>query len=147
MMSLAERSRAAVRQLQTHLKTLASPSVLLVEHDRDDLFLTKRQLLQHAPLLHITEARTAELAVASVRASHFDLVLLDLQFDGMTGVEVFKLLRSERPLVSVAILTGLADDAGLVKQALETGVEIILRKPISPRALELIFGPIAAHEE
>jgi len=73
------------------------------------------------------------LAVEAARASHPDLVILDIMLPGLDGFEVCKLLRREST-VPILMLTARDDEIDRVV-GLEVGADDYLTKPFSMREL------------
>jgi CheY-like chemotaxis protein len=57
------------------------------------------------------------------------VVLLDLRMPGMSGAEVFRILRTKDPSIPVVFVTG-ADDEEMAKQLLRQGATDYVRKPV-----------------
>jgi phosphate regulon transcriptional regulator PhoB len=75
-------------------------------------------------------------ALAEVRSSHPDLVVLDLMLPGLGGLEVCRRLRAEPATASlpVIMLTAKADEVDRVV-GLELGADDYVVKPFSPKEL------------
>jgi two-component system phosphate regulon response regulator PhoB len=120
----------------------AGPSarVLLVDDDRDIRDVVGAML--DAVGLLVESATSAEEALERVRGSAFDLVVLDWNLPGMTGIELCRLIRRD-PAVStlpVLFLTAHASSKDVV-EAFASGADDYVVKPF--RAPELgarIFG-------
>lgn len=85
-------------------------SILLVEDDPDDAYLTREALYRHNPDIHLSvidNGRTALLSLRDGRTREPDLVLLDLNLPGMSGSEVLAEIKSDPQLrgIPVVILT------------------------------------------
>jgi CheY-like chemotaxis protein len=75
------------------VKELAGCRVLLVEDDDDSRFLLAAGLARYGAV--ITEASSGTQALASVAAAPPDVLVSDLQLDGMHGTELMQRLRSQ----------------------------------------------------
>jgi two-component system phosphate regulon response regulator PhoB len=120
----------------------AGPSarVLLVDDDRDIRDVVGAML--DAVGLLVESATSAEEALERVRGSTFDLVVLDWNLPGMTGVELCRLIRRDPQLstLPVLFLTAHASSKDVV-EAFASGADDYVVKPF--RAPELgarIFG-------
>jgi two-component system phosphate regulon response regulator PhoB len=120
----------------------AGPSarVLLVDDDRDIRDVVGAML--DAVGLLVESATSAEEALERVRRSSFDLVVLDWNLPGMTGIELCRLIRRDPALstLPVLFLTAHASSKDVV-EAFASGADDYVVKPF--RAPELgarIFG-------
>jgi len=75
----------------------------------------------------VTCAYTGADGIAAYEASHPDLVLLDLRLPDMTGFDVYARIREHSPVV---IMISGHGDVPLAVQALQSGAENFLTKPI-----------------
>src|SRR2546422_10947426 len=88
----------------------ASPRVLLV--DDHDLFRTGlRNLLEEEGVDVVGEAAAGDDALRYVRELQPDVVVMDLNMPGMTGVEATKKIIAYAPLTRVVVLTISDQDA------------------------------------
>jgi excisionase family DNA binding protein len=76
----------------------------------------------------VLTAGSGEGALAIVKGSNVDLVVLDLAMPGMNGVDTFRAIRSLRPALPVLIVTGYPD-SDLMAQAFEIGAFTMISKP------------------
>ncbi len=83
----------------------------------------------------VVEAGDGETALAVVRESTPDLVVLDLMLPGIDGIEVCRRLREDSD-VPVVMLTALGEETDRVI-GLEVGADDYVTKPFSPRELAL----------
>lgn len=110
--------------------------VLLVD-DQALLRATFRLLIDSAPDLEVVaEAGTGALAVDAVRATHVDLVLMDLRMPEVDGIEATRMITADPDLahVKVLVLTTFEED-DLVLAALRAGASGFLGKGVSPQGL------------
>jgi two-component system phosphate regulon response regulator PhoB len=114
--------------------------VLLVDDDRDIRDVVGAML--DAVGLTVESASSGEEALERVRTSAFDLLVLDWNLPGMTGVELCRLLRRDPDLATLPVLflTAHASSKDVV-EAFASGADDYVVKPF--RAPELgarIFG-------
>jgi two-component system, OmpR family, phosphate regulon response regulator PhoB len=114
--------------------------VLLVDDDQDIREVVGAML--DAVGLTVDAATSAEEALERVRAEAFDLVVLDWNLPGMTGIELCRLIRKDKKLsrLPVLFLTAHASSRDVV-EAFASGADDYVVKPF--RAPELgarIFG-------
>jgi len=117
-----------------------SARVLLVDDDRDIREVVGAML--DAVGLAVEGATSGEEALERVRKSSFDLIVLDWNLPGMTGVELCRLIRKDKVLstLPVLFLTAHASSSDIV-EAFASGADDYVVKPF--RAPELgarIFG-------
>jgi two-component system phosphate regulon response regulator PhoB len=117
-----------------------SARVLLVDDDRDIREVVGAML--DAVGLTVESATSAEEALERVRASTFDLLVLDWNLPGMTGIELCRLVRRDPDLATLPVLflTAHASSRDVV-EAFASGADDYVVKPF--RAPELgarIFG-------
>ncbi|MGB8259741.1 MAG: response regulator transcription factor [Terracidiphilus sp.] len=83
---------------------------------------------------NVTEASRGEEALQLLRASAFDVVLLDVNMPGIGGIETLRRIRSFLPRMPILMLT--VRDAEEEKvEALELGADDYVTKPFSTREL------------
>lgn len=84
---------------------------ILIVDDHEVVRMGLRTLLERQGGLNIVgEAATAAEAVEVARASHPDLVLMDVRLPDKSGVEACRRIRAEQPKTKVIMLTSYADD-------------------------------------
>ena len=109
-------------------------TILIVEDEPDiqELIAYHVQRAAHRPL----RAGSAEVAQDMVRAELPDLVILDWQLPGMSGVDFARWLRSSKRTegVPIIMLTVRGDEEHKVT-GLEAGADDYMTKPFSPREL------------
>lgn len=130
----------AIAHIKTSLKSIQDKKILVVEDNELNLmFIT--DLLAHEGIL-IDSARDGYEAVDKVKASKYDLVLMDVQMPELDGIEATKLIRKlefvlNEEYYAVLPIIGLSanvlqDD---INHALEAGMNTYLFKPIEPEEL------------
>jgi CheY-like chemotaxis protein len=95
-------------------------------------------ILQAFGVTQITEAADGERAWVLVREHNPDVIILDWMMEGMTGLDVVKLVRtssqSPNPFAPIIMLTGYAQ-LEHVRLARDAGVNEFLAKPVSVKAI------------
>lgn len=95
-------------------------------------------VLQAVGVRDIYEAADGEHAWKTLRDTNPDVIILDWQMDGMTGLEFIRLVRnsprSPNVFVPVIMLTG-HTHIDHVRQARDAGVNEFLAKPVSVKAI------------
>jgi two-component system, OmpR family, alkaline phosphatase synthesis response regulator PhoP len=115
------------------MQTLQMTHTILIIEDEESLALGVRDALTHAGF-KAEVALDGNEGLKRLRASSFDLVVLDLMLPGMNGLDLLRTLRRERQDVRVLILTALAEEEDLLR-GFEAGADDYMAKPFSPREL------------
>ena len=107
-------------------------TVLLVEDNPADVRLATEAMHGTAVPCDLRVARTGAEALDLVRHHHVhpDLIILDLEMPGVTGLEVLAELGAEPDLriIPVAVLSA-TDDDDIVRRAYELGANCYVTKP------------------
>jgi DNA-binding NarL/FixJ family response regulator len=82
------------------------PRILVVDDDPDQRFLA-RTLFERAGISVVAEAADADDALLQAEDHHPDLVVLDLQMPGRSGLDLLPELRSRCPGASVVVVSNL----------------------------------------
>lgn len=78
----------------------------------------------------VETANSGEDACTLTDGNDFDLVLMDIKMPGMNGVECFLNMKAHNPGIKVILFTAYALTE-LIQQALENGVQTVLKKPLN----------------
>lgn len=115
--------------------------IALVENDVPTNRAFARLLRAHG---YAVEAFTsAELLLSRTAPGALGCILLDIDLDGMSGLDLQLLLREQQLAVPIIFITG-RDDPGARIQAHERGCSGFLRKPVKAHVLiEAIESAIA----
>jgi two-component system KDP operon response regulator KdpE len=82
----------------------------------------------------VAEASTGEQALALIRSSHYDAVLLDMNMPGMGGMTACREIRRLSPRLPILMLT-IRDSQDDKVEALESGADDYITKPFHMREL------------
>ncbi len=114
------------------------PKVLIV--DDEEVFRTTLVKVLRARGMEVRDAPGGEEALARLRESPVDVVVLDLKMPGLDGLETLKRIVVLQPDVKVVILTG----HGTVQSGLEALSHLafdFLQKPVgTDRLVEVILA-------
>ena len=116
-----------------------SEKILIVE-DEQKLAMVLKSELERAGM-EVTTAGAGEDALKILQES-FDVMLLDLNLPGMSGMELFEAVRDEANVPEVVFITGDADLSNAVK-AMKLGAYDYLKKPVPMERLEIILRKAA----
>ena len=114
--------------------------IVVIEDDADERAAIGRVL--RASGFDVTSYASAEAFMASPPPGAL-CVLLDMQLEGMTGLEFLRSLRAEGSTLPVIVITG-SDDSASHQEAEELGCVAYLRKPFSGRSLVSLFRELAS---
>ena len=113
-----------------------APAKVLIVDDLEvnrDLLARRVQRLGHS----IGFAASGRLALASLRASPFDLVLLDITMPDMDGYEALAQIKGDPALAHIPVVMVTAiDEVDSVVRCLELGAEDTITKPFNPVVLK-----------
>jgi DNA-binding NarL/FixJ family response regulator len=88
----------------------------------------------------VGEAGTVGAAIAGIRSTHPEAVILDLQLEDGSGLDVLKAVRPAAPELHVAVLTNYATDQHR-RACMNAGAEFFLDKSSDfPRIREIVQG-------
>ena len=112
--------------------------VLVVDDDQGLRFSVRETLMQSslaqsmaksATALEVEEAIDGLNAIEKIKASRFDLVLLDVDMPRLNGLETLKLIKEHDPSIIVLIMTAYANLTDAV-QAVKDGAYNYISKPV-----------------
>jgi len=115
-------------------ESVASCHILAVDDAPENLEVLQRRLerLGH----RVTTATNGPDALAWVRETKFDLVLLDLMMPGMDGHEVLVQIKSDAATADVpVVMISALNEISSVVRAIESGADDYLPKPFDPTLL------------
>jgi two-component system cell cycle response regulator DivK len=110
-------------------------STILIVEDNDKNMKLMRDVLQHAG--HTTlEARTGEEAVQIAIGNPPDLILMDVQLPGMSGIAALQKIREQAALQAVPVI---AVSASVMpedhRSIVNSGFDAFMTKPIALKTL------------
>jgi CheY-like chemotaxis protein len=103
--------------------------ILAVDDTVANLFLLKTALEEEG--YDVDTANNGSLALAKIEASPPSIVLLDVIMPGMSGVEVTRRIRENPLSAKIPILIVSGSDEASVAEALDTGANDCIRKPVN----------------
>ncbi len=113
--------------------------LLVVDDNKVNRLLLARNL--EAQGHHVELAENGRVALAMLRASLFDLVLLDIEMPEMDGFQVLEELKTDAHLSDVpVIVTSAVEGMDNVVRCIELGAEDYLSKPVNPVLLKARIG-------
>ncbi len=118
----------------------SSLEILLVEDNESDAFLIQEMLEKTSPKVFlISHAPTLEAAEPEYRQRDFQVLLLDLNLPGLSGMDAVEKVRLDLPAVPIIVMTGM-DDEKKALGAMQRGAQDYIVKGqydnnILPRAI------------
>jgi two-component system alkaline phosphatase synthesis response regulator PhoP len=105
---------------------------VMVVDDEPKIVQLARDYLEHAGFV-VVVAHDGKAALATARAEHPDLVVLDLGLPELDGLDVARTLRAESNVL-IVMLTGRSEESDKLV-GLEIGADDYVTKPFSPKEL------------
>ncbi|HET9905789.1 MAG TPA: response regulator transcription factor [Anaerolineales bacterium] len=124
---------------------MTSQKTILIVDDEDPLRLSLSLILQKAEYL-VETATNAEEALDHLRLREFDLMFLDLNMPGMSGIDLLAEVHRYYPHMPVLILTAHAALESAI-QAVRLGARDYLIKPVEPVLILIRVAEIFAESE
>lgn len=106
--------------------------VLVVEDDELMVHLVTRFLSSAG--FRVTAVDNGPEGLALARSGTFQVVLLDVDLPGMSGIDVLRRLRREDDRIPVLIVSAI-DDKPHIARSLDEGADDYIAKPVDPREL------------
>jgi DNA-binding NarL/FixJ family response regulator len=118
------------------------PSRVLVVDDSATIRSIVRKILSATRFrLDIFEAHEGIDALKQIRSGKFDIVFLDYNMPGLSGVETLSEIKRQYPRIEVVMMTSAQDDA-VAERTRTTGATAFLRKPFYPADIDAILHSI-----
>lgn len=108
---------------------MSAATVLVVDNEAQIRRVLRTVLASHG--YSVSEARSGEEAVEKIRQEKIDLILLDVNMPGMSGMEACAEIRRscDAPIIMLTVRNSERDKV----QALDAGADDYVVKPFSPR--------------
>ena len=119
--------------LRTAAKLVRRQEVISIIDDNASIRTAIRRLIQSAGLV-VEEFSSAEEFLLSGRSQNSACLILDLQLQGMSGLDLQKQLLISNPRLPIIFMSATADEIS-TEQALRSGAIEFLEKPINEQAL------------
>jgi CheY-like chemotaxis protein len=113
--------------------------LLVIDDDPFILESIKKQLKDEK--FDITLLNSPEEAIVTAGNADFDLVLCDVKMEPLSGIDVLKVLKKQRPEIPVIMLSGYVDDQ-LIEKAQNLGCTRFLIKPLRKKELINVINEI-----
>jgi DNA-binding NtrC family response regulator len=93
----------------------------------------------------IETAASGEEALAALKKTRFDILLVDIKMEGMSGLDVLKRVRETDPDVAVVMITAYGSISTAI-EAMKNGAYEYLLKPFDPNELGVLIEKIMDHQ-
>jgi DNA-binding NtrC family response regulator len=93
----------------------------------------------------VVTAASGEDAMQILKHSRFDILLVDIKMEGMSGLDVLRLVKESDPDVAVVMITAYGSISTAV-EAMKKGAYDYLLKPFDPDALGVLIDRITEHQ-
>ena len=93
----------------------------------------------------VDKAASGEEALEKCEKVRYDILLLDIKMEGMSGLEVLKRVRENDPDVSVVMITAYGSIPSAI-EAMKSGAYEYLLKPFDPDELMVLIEKIRKHQ-
>ena len=126
----------------------ASPHVLIIDDDVAVLNMVGDALAQHGMQIHpFSEGTEAMELLEQTEEPLMDLVLSDINMEGMDGFEVIHRVKAINPKLPVILMTG-QGSLDYAIRAMRLGASNLFQKPLSIRELvNSVFHLVGVHRE
>jgi len=95
---------------------------------------------------HVVEtAASGEEALQKLKKYHFEIMLVDIKMEGMSGLEVLTKVKESDPDVAVVMITAYGSISTAI-EAMKNGAVDYLLKPFDPNALGVLIDKITEHQ-
>ena len=118
--------------MELMMHATGSRSILLVDDEQHIVDVVEYALKENG--FDVVAALDGNAGLAKFNTAAPDLVILDLNLPGISGLELFREMRRQRPDAAIIMLTSRSDEIDRVV-GLELGADDYVTKPFSPREL------------
>jgi DNA-binding NtrC family response regulator len=93
----------------------------------------------------VAMAASGEEALETLKDTRFDILLVDIKMEGMSGLEVLKQVKESDPEVEIVMITAYGSIATAI-DAMKSGAYDYLLKPFEPDELGILIEKITEHQ-
>ena len=94
----------------------------------------------------VNTAASGEAALAMCAERRFDILLVDIKMEGISGLEVLRRVKESDPDVAVVMITAYGSISSAI-EAMKNGAFDYLLKPFDPSELGVLIGKIIRHQQ
>lgn len=119
------------------IENTTSKTILVVDDDPQNRLIAVEHLMHANASYKVLSAPSGEIALSLLKRHEVDLVLLDWEMPGLSGIEVLHQLKANEITASLPVVmyTGIMTAAKSLQEALDAGADDFLRKPADPTEL------------
>lgn len=114
-------------------------NVLIVDDDQHSIDILKGYLKSYPFINILDEVNSGEDTITFLRSHEVDLILLDIEMEGISGLELAKHIHPMYPYTSIIFITG---HAGFALEGYESDPVDFLTKPINVFRLEKALNKV-----
>ncbi|MGB5617542.1 MAG: response regulator, partial [Desulfobacterales bacterium] len=93
----------------------------------------------------VAAAASGEEALDILATTRFDILLVDIKMEGISGLDVLKQVKEDDPDVAVVMITAFGSISTAI-EAMKNGAYDYLLKPFDPNALGVLIEKIVEHQ-
>ena len=93
----------------------------------------------------VDAAASGEEALKKLTQSRFDVMLVDIKMEGMSGLDVLRRVKTDEPDVAVVMITAYGSVSTAI-EAMKNGADDYLLKPFDPNELGILIEKIVAQQ-
>ncbi len=94
----------------------------------------------------VKTAGSGEQALALIKSTRFDILLVDIKMEGISGLEVLRQVKESDPDVAVVMITAYGSISTAI-DAMKNGAYDYLLKPFDPNELGILIEKIVHHQQ
>jgi DNA-binding NtrC family response regulator len=94
----------------------------------------------------VQTAASGEEALEKLKQTHFDIFLVDIKMEGMSGLEVLRRIKESDPDAEVVMITAYGSIPSAI-EAMKDGAYDYMLKPFDPNELGVLIEKIIQHQE
>ena len=93
----------------------------------------------------VETSASAEKALGRIKDARFDILLVDIKMEGMSGLDLLKVVKETDPDVAVVMITAYGSISTAI-EAMKNGAYDYLLKPFDPNELGVLIDKIIEHQ-
>jgi len=94
---------------------------------------------------HVETVGSGEEALESIKTTKFDIMLVDIKMEGISGLDVLKQVKESDPETEIIMITAYGSISSAI-EAMKNGAYDYLLKPFDPNELGLLIEKVIEHQ-